>query len=197
MSPEVKIPQNVDPEDKLIGPLTLKQFLELLFGFGLAYILFVIGLPTWLALILALPCALLGIAFAFLKVNGQPLEKFLGALISYYLKPSKRVWRPIPKTEEGEEKKEIILPKPPPPKKITRSRLEELAYVLDTQGKLPEEKEEAAGQPDVEELKADLIEKRAGMEEEVGYKGIEDLLKEAKMKERKPPEVKLPPSKEE
>ena len=34
----VKIPQNIDKEDKLVGPLTLKQFLYVLGGAGVTFI---------------------------------------------------------------------------------------------------------------------------------------------------------------
>lgn len=89
------IPQNVTSfQFKLIGDMTLKQFLYLATGLGLAYINFVFLAPT--APFLAWPMitifGLLGIAFAFLPVGDRPLDYWLKAYLHAVYSPTKRVW---------------------------------------------------------------------------------------------------------
>lgn len=89
-----KVPQDVEAEDRLLGPFTFRQFVYLLIAAiagALAAALFQIFpllalLPTpviFFFLVLALP----------LKKD-QPMETYLAAIISFYMKPNKRFWRP-------------------------------------------------------------------------------------------------------
>ena len=135
---QFKVPQNIDLEDKIIGPLTMIQFIYVLVG-GLIDYLFFQWFGTkhfWIFLILAIPIALVALALAFLKIQDQPLSHFVKAGLEYLSRPKIRIWQ-----REGiapqvilEKPKEIkaetaILPK----KHIEKSELEKLAYSLDTQ----------------------------------------------------------------
>lgn len=91
-----KIPQDVEAEDKLLGPLTIKQFIYMI-------IVFISG---WLTVVLAqspvtlifLPLTLTpALFFSFLvflgiKNTAQPAESYLAALVRFYFKPHKRIW---------------------------------------------------------------------------------------------------------
>lgn len=89
------IPQNVTTfQFKLVGDMTLKQFLYLASGAGIAYVLFVFArdiypLVTWPLIIIS---ALLGVAFAFLPVQSRPLDQWLAAFFKAVYTPTKRVW---------------------------------------------------------------------------------------------------------
>jgi hypothetical protein len=86
------VPQFIDLEDKLIGPLTLKQFLYLLAGGGVIFILwsfFTLGL----FIILAIPIGIFSILLAFYKVNGRPFISLVKAGIVYFTKPRLYLWR--------------------------------------------------------------------------------------------------------
>lgn len=91
---QFKIPQNVQQEDKIVGPLTLKQLIICAIGGSISYFIYISTskmyvLSVWLPFT-AIP-ALLTVAVAFLKLNGIPFLKYL--LLQFerlLLKPSKR-----------------------------------------------------------------------------------------------------------
>jgi len=89
---QFKVPQFIEIEDKIIGPLTLKQFLYLLAGGGILAILwFYLTLGAFL--LIAIPIAVLVLGLAFYKVHGRPLIHVLGALFKYFSKPRLYLWR--------------------------------------------------------------------------------------------------------
>lgn len=90
------IPQDVTSfQFKLVGDMTLKQFLYLAAGSGIAYLLFVFlahdyPLATWPLIIIS---ALLGVAFAFLPIGSRPLDHWLAAFLKAIYSPTKRIWK--------------------------------------------------------------------------------------------------------
>src|SRR3989344_6760285 len=87
-----QVPQFIETEDKIIGPLTLKQFLYVAAcGFGSFLLYFV--LEVWLWLIVALVIMSIGISFAFLKVNGRNMAFFARSAMSYVWNPKTYVFR--------------------------------------------------------------------------------------------------------
>ena len=128
------VPQFIDVEDKIFGPLTLKQFVYLLGGVASVFILYVF-LPLFLALIVGLPVAAFAFALAFYKVNNQPFINVAANAISHYTKARLYIWR---KKEAGTEKPadvkttEIKLVVP----KMTESKLKDLAWGLDVKEKV-------------------------------------------------------------
>ena len=75
---EYQVPQFIEVEDKIIGPLTLKQFIYVAGAGGLCVVFFVY-LPIIIALLLSAPVAALAAALAFYKVNGKPFIEVLEA----------------------------------------------------------------------------------------------------------------------
>ena len=90
------IPQNVTTfEFHLVGDMTLKQFLYLATGAGIAYVVFVFFAPlypvvAWPAVLIS---ASLGAAFAFLPIGSRPLDYWLKAFLKAVYSPTKRVWQ--------------------------------------------------------------------------------------------------------
>jgi len=139
---QFQVPQNIDLEDKLVGPLTLIQFLYILGGGLIDYMLL-----TWLGTsfvfwVLAIPIGLVALALAFLKIQEQPLLHFIKAGLIYLSRPKVRIWQ-----RQGEIKP-ILIQTPAEkakaePEEIKRrpgkSELEQLAYALDTSGPTPKE----------------------------------------------------------
>ena len=89
-----KVPQNVEADDKLIGPFSFRQFIYLIavamaggIAWGLAQIF--IGLA-----IIPLPIIIFFGALALPLRKDQPMEIYMAAMVSYYLKPRKRLWDP-------------------------------------------------------------------------------------------------------
>ena len=132
---QFKVPQNIDLEDKIVGPLTLIQFLYLLAGGVIDYLLFLSLKGSYIFWVLAVPVSILALALAFLKIQDQPLSYFIKAGLIYLQRPKKRLWlrqglqMPIIKAgPQKQEKEEIIAPK----RRIEKSELEKLAQMLDT-----------------------------------------------------------------
>lgn len=141
---QFKVPQNIKMPDQIIGPLTLEQFLYLLFAAGISYIVYIyVGYNTYFWAIV-LPVCSLALAFAFVPVNEQPFSKFFSNLIVFLIKPKILMWRQMPpevfdispaslRKASTEEKEEIMHPEE------VKSQLQQLALVLDTRTARPPE----------------------------------------------------------
>lgn len=87
-----QVPQFVDIEDKIVGPLTLKQFFIYLGGVFLL-------LPVWaaadLSLFVTLAIPILGVAalFAHFKLNGKSLFAVLRNGVNFYTRGQLFIWQ--------------------------------------------------------------------------------------------------------
>lgn len=102
-----KVPQDVEAEDRLLGPFTFRQFIYLLIAAiagALAAALFQI-FP--LLAILPLPVIIFFLILALPLKKDQPMETYLAAIVSFYMKPNKRFWCP----GQGETTIQITAPK--------------------------------------------------------------------------------------
>lgn len=132
---QFQVPQGIDLEDKIVGPLTLVQFLYLLSGGVICYLLFLTFGFNFFFWILGLPIALVALALTFLKIQDQPLSYFVKAGFGYLSRPKIRLWRRQgfnPPRIKAVKKKTTPI-KIAPKKRIEKSELEKLAYSLDTQ----------------------------------------------------------------
>jgi hypothetical protein len=132
-----KVPQDVEADDKLLGPFSFRQFIYLIIvavaiaiGWGLSRLfipLAIIPLPIVLFFgVLALPLR-----------KDQPMEIYMAAIVSFYLKPRKRLWKAdgiqslveitAPKVVEVQRTKDIS-------QSEAQQRLSYLADIVDTGG---------------------------------------------------------------
>lgn len=89
-----KVPQDVEADDKLIGPFSFRQFIYLIIVVGaiaIAWFLSRLFIPL---AIIPLPVIVFFGALALPLRKDQPMETYLAALVSFYLKPRKRLWSP-------------------------------------------------------------------------------------------------------
>src|SRR3989344_8880505 len=87
-----QVPQFIDIEDKIVGPLTLKQFGYLAGGaviIGIFYTVF----QFWVVVLFGLPIAALSVALAFFKINGRPFVYYLTAFLGFGLKQHIYTWK--------------------------------------------------------------------------------------------------------
>ena len=87
-----KVPQDVEADDKLIGPFSFRQFIYLIIvalAGTLAWGLSQVFVPL---AIIPVPIILLFGALALPLRKDQPMEIYLAAIVSFYLKPHKRLW---------------------------------------------------------------------------------------------------------
>lgn len=133
------VPQFIDTEDRILGPITVRQFVLLMVGalmlfLGYRLILnltyFIIWTIFWLVSI--------GVT-AFMRINGKPFHFFLLNMIETIRRPNTRVWdkhlthsqiKQLAFQKIDNEKKEII----PVKKKVRRSTISELSLIADTGG---------------------------------------------------------------
>lgn len=87
-----EVPQFIEIEDKIFGPLTWRQFLYLGGGVGAAVVMF-LRLPFILFVVLGVPLAVLAGALAFYPVNSRPFSYFLEAVLSYLSGQRLYLWR--------------------------------------------------------------------------------------------------------
>lgn len=134
---QFKVPQNIDMADRIVGPLTLVQFLYLLLGGIVVYFLFTTVSPVSFGIFLltAVPIILFTLALTFLKIQDQPFGKFVRSFTLYMTRPKARVW-----FKEGIDTSLIITPDKVEKtehiehKTIKKSELDKLIHVLDNGG---------------------------------------------------------------
>ena len=139
------VPQFIDMEDKIVGPLTGKQTLYLMIGFGFLILIssfFEFGFFMVSCLIIV-PTTL---AFAFWKPKGMTVAKWIANTAGYYTSDHLYVWRREPggiKIKTSQKK----VSRAAPQKNISKSRIGELAWLLDTSSSisLPYEVKERPG----------------------------------------------------
>ncbi len=137
MPQQYVVPQFIDVEDKIIGPITTRQFIIFL---GTAFVIFILyKLFAFIAfIIISLPVAGGAIVFAFVRINGQPFHIFFLNLLQTNRRPPVRVW--FKDVNDRELMAAISAPPKPPAKivaikeQITTSRLQELSLVANTGG---------------------------------------------------------------
>ncbi len=130
------VPQFIDVEDKVIGPITTRQFIIIIVALIIMFIEYKLSDFVLFLLLAVLTFGFSGL-FAFLKVNGRPFYYFLLNVFQTMKRYQLRVWIP-----EGVDKKPTIRKKNKTVKApqfigkehISSSRLSELSLVVDTGG---------------------------------------------------------------
>lgn len=133
-----KLIQDIEAEDHILGPLTLRQFIFGLIAAFLLYVCFlVVTKHAAFMLVVFLPPALFCLFFAFPWGGDQPTELWALAKLRFWFKPRRRVW-----SQSGI--KELVTINVP--KKVERvltdnlsqtevkSRLQALANTIDSRG---------------------------------------------------------------
>lgn len=87
-----EVPQFIEIEDKIFGPLTWRQFLYLGGGLGMSVVMFLM-LPFIIFAIFGIPLALLAGALAFYPINSRPFSYFLESFVNYITKDKLYLWR--------------------------------------------------------------------------------------------------------
>ncbi len=134
---QFKVPQFLDIEDKIFGPFTFRQFVYLVGGAGLCYLLYKI-LGLWLGILPMLFLSALSLALAFYRPNGKPFIEMLEASLKYFAGSKLYIWQ----ERKGETAKEKAIRRAAAEMqatkatggggpKLTGSKLRDLAWSLD------------------------------------------------------------------
>jgi hypothetical protein len=139
------VPQFIDKENKILGPITVRQFLISIGTFFLIFIeykLFTFGYFILGTII----TAGIGGVFGFVKINGQPFHIFFLNFIQTSFRPKLRVWDKKPDESELRARMKPQVQKVIPPtehkKAPPSTRLRELALTVNTGGVYRPESEE-------------------------------------------------------
>lgn len=87
-----EVPQFIEIEDKIIGPLTWRQFVYIAGGVGILVVLY-ITLPFIFFIFFGLPLGGLSFTLAFHKVNNRPFSAFLESFFNYMRKNKLYFWK--------------------------------------------------------------------------------------------------------
>jgi len=132
-----KVPQDVEADDKLIGPLSFKQFTFALITIGFVWMSWQMFKIQPFLVIIPLPFVL---AFGILATplrKDQPTDVYVAALINFWMRPKLRLWN-----QEG-MLEHVVVTAPKKPEVLARkrlsqgeihSRLTNLARMMDTRG---------------------------------------------------------------
>lgn len=126
---QYQVPQFIEIEDKIFGPLTFKQFLYVGGGAAMGFIIWSF-LPKILAVLIGGPIVVFFMMAAFYQVNGRPFLMFIEGALKYSLGTKLYVWRkidaPIQKKKEVQQASpQVELPR------LSQSKLREISWGLD------------------------------------------------------------------
>lgn len=132
------VPQFIDVEDKIFGPITVRQFVIILTAFMLSAIAYKLA-DFALFLTLTFLFFVVGGIIAFLKINGRPFHYFVLNFIQTLKKPKIRVWNnKLSKTDkelrdlpDNSIKQVAKLQRKP---LYAKSKLAEVSLIVDTGG---------------------------------------------------------------
>lgn len=133
-----KLIQDIEAEDHILGPLTLRQFIFALVAAFFLYLSFIVFVKhVYFMLLVLLPPALFCLFFAIPFGRDQPTEVWALAKLRFWFKPRRRLW-------DQTGIKELVTITAPKKVEVARtdglskneveSRLKALANTLDTRG---------------------------------------------------------------
>jgi len=131
---QYKVPLDIEAEDKILGPLSLRQFIYVIIGLlwaGLMWLLF--SKIIVLMIVLIVPITGFFLLLGFGRRQEQNFESYFVAVLQYFVVPRIRVWDKD-LTQVELVKKIDIAPEVIPLKNINMGSLKQLALIMDTHG---------------------------------------------------------------
>lgn len=139
---QFSVPQFIDIEDKIFGPLTLKQFIYILGGIGLSFVLYKL-LPLYIAFFIIIPVFGLTFMLAFKPIHGRPFVVVLESALRFTIGSKLYLWKKESKLskKDGKRVKTAVQksseePIPTIPK-VIEGKLDDMALSLDINPKTP------------------------------------------------------------
>lgn len=139
---QFQVPQFIEVEDTIFGPLTFKQFIYVAGGVGIALIAWRM-LPFLLAFPIMGAAVALGAALAFVKFNDRPLVSVFEHAFYFLINARLYLWDNTRKPKSKTPELPISPVKAMGIPKLSESKLHELAWSLDIKERV---RESEAGQ---------------------------------------------------
>lgn len=132
---QYKVPSNVETEDKILGPLSVKQFIYVVIGlmWGFIAIRLIAPFNIVVGLVIAAPITLTMFALGFIQREGISFENYFTASIQYFMSPRKLVWHKDEHIKSIKEAPKVVVP-PERARDFSQGQLQKLAFTLDTHG---------------------------------------------------------------
>jgi len=134
------IPQFIDEEPHILGPITVRQFIILLVSSFFIFLSYRLADFT-LFIISTILFAVVGLSLAFIRINGRPFHYFLLNLLQTIKRPKLRIWKKQYSQNEiqeeilaNETRKGAVVPSVVHRAVVSSSHLSELALIVDTGG---------------------------------------------------------------
>lgn len=141
-----QVPQFIEIEDKIFGPLSFRQFVYVIGGAGISYVIYRM-FPLFIAIFLIAPVAGLALALAFYQFNNKPFIHTLEAAFVFLTKNKLYLW----KQRDPKEKKADTAPKttevtdgaynPITVPRLSESRLKDMSWGLEVKENLLDDQE--------------------------------------------------------
>jgi len=133
-------PQFIDVEDRIIGPITTRQFIMIVIGGVIAFSSYKL-LDTGTFVFVSFFTAISIVIFGFIKINGKHFYPFVASVIEAVKRPKARVWcKKITESDLsalrhiGDKQEEIKSDFTLRKATMNQKRLSELALIVDTGG---------------------------------------------------------------
>jgi hypothetical protein len=129
-----QVPQFIEVEDKIFGPLTLKQFIYLAGGGGLSFLIYITLNNLFLSVIPIVAVMAISCALAFYKLNNKPFVAVMESAFKYYFGNKLYIWKKQDKPQpqnaqaamrDAKNYASVMVPK------ISDSKLKDLTWSLD------------------------------------------------------------------
>ncbi len=129
---QFQVPQFIEIEDKIFGPLTFKQFVYLAGGAGIAFMEWVYIPFKIIGILFVIPTIAFALALAFYKVNNRPFILALEAGLRYALTHKLYIWQRQPELKKVENSTDQTQARPMMKiPKLSESKLKDLSWSLD------------------------------------------------------------------
>ncbi len=128
-----QVPQFIEIEDKVVGPFTIKQFIYIVGGLGLSFILYRF-LPIYISIVIIVFVEALSLSLAFYKINNKPFIDFLESAFLYYSKDNLYIWKKEDRkiiassVTNQKDPNQVYVPK------LSESKLKDLSWTLGVSG---------------------------------------------------------------
>ena len=104
------IPQQIASyQFHLVGEMSLKQFLELIAGLIIGFIIYSLNFPSLIKFLLIFLSVFLGFALAFLPIQDRPLDKWIISFFKAIYSPAQFIWRKKTYTQKTLQLKDQII----------------------------------------------------------------------------------------
>ena len=171
---QYQVPQFIEIEDKIFGPLTFKQFAYVAGGGAMCFLAYKF-FPIYISILIIIPVGGFSLALAFYKINNRPFIYMVESAVKFSLSKKLYLWQKS-KKEATKQKSIVPINKELIPK-LSESKLRELTWSLDVNDTISKELEENRAK----KMEADIQGVVSNKEESInGFQGLQEDIKKVK-----------------